>query len=189
MQRQSASGFWTCQPWLEYQYTQTTPCEISKPKHAALKSGVSLLEIWHYLLFWQVLFPSSRWGVPLLSPRQTVSVVSLRPLRVPRGAAGHSGAALSGVEGRPRQLRPRLAVWWQRPLPGDVASPGLWRERAWSPHCHTQQHYWQHHSSIWCLLLQRYCTIRGKPHLDSFFIGVNSLLVDWTVLNINIVNL
>lgn len=129
--------------------------------------GVSLLQIPQVLSASRqprcLLSPLCRWGVSLLSPRQVVSVFSLRPLCVPRRAAGHGGAALSGLESRPGQLRPRLAVWWKRSLPGDLASSGLWREPAGSPHHHTQPHCWQHHSAIWCLLLQRYCNIGWKP--------------------------
>lgn len=98
---------------------------------------------------------SSRWGVSLLCPWQAVSGFSLGPLCVARGATCHSGAALSGLASRPGQLRPWLAVWRQRALPGDVAAPRLRRLPARSPNHHPQQHRWQRHSAIWCLLLQR----------------------------------
>lgn len=97
---------------------------------------------------------SSRGSLSLGGARQAVSVLGLRPLRVPRGAAGHSGTALSGLEKRPGQLRARLVVWWQRALPGDPSPSGLRRQTAGRPHCRTQQHRGQQHRAVWCVLLQ-----------------------------------
>lgn len=101
-------------------------------------------------------FLSFRWGVSLLGSRQTVTVVSLWPLRISWGPAGHRGTALSSVEGRPRQLCPGMAVWRQHSLPSGLASSRMWREPAGRPHRHAQHHCWELDCFIRRLLLQRY---------------------------------